>query len=73
LARGWGEYTVIHTLHGPVDRAKRRLFALIDERIHVVAISRAQRAGEPRLHYAGVVYTVIDLATHPFNPSKRTS
>ena len=61
---------VVHTLHGPWTMQSRRLFGLIDRRVHVVAISRAQRAANPERHYAGVVYNGIDLAAHPFNPVK---
>ncbi len=61
---------VVHTLHGPWTEPARRLLALTDERVHVVAISRAQRADNPLLHCAGVVYNGIDLAAHPFHRDK---
>jgi glycosyltransferase involved in cell wall biosynthesis len=61
---------VIHTLHGPWTEPGRRLLALVDDRIHVVAISRAQRAGNPQLHCAGVVYNGIDIDAHPFQRIK---
>lgn len=61
---------VVHTLHGPWTEPARRLLALTDERVHVVAISRAQRADNPLLHCAGVVYNGIDVAAHPFHRVK---
>lgn len=61
---------VLHTLHGPWTPQSRRFFALVHERVHLVAISRAQRAANPALRYADVVYNGIDLAAHPFNPDK---
>lgn len=61
---------VLHTLHGPWTARARRLYGVLHDRIHLVAISRAQRAANPALRYAGVVYNGIDLAAHPFNPEK---
>jgi glycosyltransferase involved in cell wall biosynthesis len=66
-----GEITpVVHTLHSPWTEQGRHLFGLIDDRVEMVAISQAQRAANPQLHYAGVVYNGIDLAAHPFNAVK---
>ena len=65
-----GRTPVVHTLHGPWTESGRRLLALVDGRVHVVAISRAQRADNPQLHYAGVVYNGIDVAAHPFQRAK---
>ncbi len=61
---------VVHTLHGPWTASNRRLFGLLHRQIHLVAISHAQRAGNPRIRYAGVVHNGIDLSIHPFNPTK---
>ena len=60
----------MHTLRGPWTEPARRLLALTDEGVHVVAISRAQRADNPLLHCAGVVYNGIDVAAHPFHRVK---
>ena len=61
---------VVHTLHGPWTDNAQRFYGLIDHRIHLVAISKAQRALNPCLHYAGVVYNGVDLDAHPFNAEK---
>jgi glycosyltransferase involved in cell wall biosynthesis len=61
---------VVHTLHGPWTEPARRLLALVDDRVHVVAISRAQRDANPQLLCAGVVYNGIDVAAHPFHQVK---
>ena len=65
-----GRTPVVHTLHGPWTEPGRRLLALVDDRVRLVAISRAQRAANPRLRYAGTVHNGIDLAAHPFRPVK---
>jgi glycosyltransferase involved in cell wall biosynthesis len=65
-----GRIPVVHTLHGPWTVPGRRLYGLLDDRVHLVAISQAQRAANPHLRYAGVVYNGIDLATHPFHAAK---
>lgn len=61
---------VIHTLHGAWTPQNRRMAALIDRRVGLVAISRAQRAANSQLHYADMVYNGINLSSHPFNPAK---
>lgn len=61
---------VIHTLHGTWTPQNRRMAALINRRVGLVAISRAQRTANPQLHYADMVYNGINLASHPFNPAK---
>jgi len=65
-----GRTEVIHTLHGPWTALSRRFFGLVHDRVHLVAISHAQQAANPRLRYAGVVHNGIDLTVHPFNPVK---
>ncbi|MDA8312933.1 MAG: glycosyltransferase family 4 protein [Actinomycetota bacterium] len=65
-----GRVPVVHTLHGPWTRESRRLFGLLDGRVHLVAISEAQRRANPGLRYAGVVYNGIDLDTHPLRVEK---
>ena len=65
-----GSPPVIHTLHGPWTEHSRRFLGLVADRVHLVAISHAQRAANRALHYAGVVHNGIDLAAHPFNPDK---
>jgi glycosyltransferase involved in cell wall biosynthesis len=66
-----GHHTpVVHTLHGPWTPISRRFLGLVAERVHLVAISQAQRAGNSGVHYAGMVYNGIDLAAHPFRKKK---
>ena len=65
-----GRVPVVHTLHGPWTPHSRRLFELLDGRVHLVAISEAQRRANPRLRYSGVVYNGIDLDAHPFHAKK---
>jgi glycosyltransferase involved in cell wall biosynthesis len=65
-----GRTPVIHTLHGPWTAFNRRFLGLVENRVHLVAISRAQQAANPHLRYAAVVHNGIDLSVHPFNPVK---
>ncbi len=60
-----GSPPVVHTLHGPWTEPARRMYSLLDERVHLVAISAAQRADNPDLRYAGVVHNGIDLDAYP--------
>ena len=61
---------VIHTLHGPWTPYSRRLFELVGDRVHLVAVSHAQQLANTTVHYAGVVYNGVDLESHPFVPNK---
>ncbi|MDA8313373.1 MAG: glycosyltransferase family 4 protein [Actinomycetota bacterium] len=65
-----GRASVLHTLHGPWTTLSRRWFGLLNGRVHLVAISHAQRWANPGLRYAGVVYNGIDLGAHPFRAKK---
>ncbi|MGH3732600.1 MAG: glycosyltransferase family 4 protein [Acidimicrobiales bacterium] len=65
-----GRTPVVHTLHGPWTEPSQRLLGLVQDRVHLVAISQSQRRANPRLHYAGMVYNGIDLSAHPFQPDK---
>ena len=40
---------VVHTLHGPWTPGVRRTLGLISDRVHLVAISHAQRATNPNI------------------------
>jgi glycosyltransferase involved in cell wall biosynthesis len=51
---------VAHTLHGPWHEQARRQFALLDGRLHLVAISMAQRVSNPYVRYAGVIHHGLD-------------
>jgi glycosyltransferase involved in cell wall biosynthesis len=51
---------VVHTLHGPWHEEARRQLALLDGRLHLVAISGSQQASNPYVRYAGVVHHGLD-------------
>jgi glycosyltransferase involved in cell wall biosynthesis len=68
-ARG-GPPPVVHTLHGPWNDASRRFFRAVSPPIHLIAISEAQKAGNPDLDYAGVVHNGLDLSVHPWQKEK---
>jgi glycosyltransferase involved in cell wall biosynthesis len=61
---------VVHTLHGPWTEPSRRLLGRLQDRLRLVAISRAQRDANPNVRCARVVHNGIDLAAYPFNPVK---
>jgi glycosyltransferase involved in cell wall biosynthesis len=61
---------VVHTLHGPWTESARRCYSLIQDRVHLVAISEAQRRDHPDLRYAGVVYNGIDVSVYPYQDEK---
>jgi glycosyltransferase involved in cell wall biosynthesis len=65
-----GDPPIVHTLHGPWTEPSRRLYSLLHERLHLVAISDAQRNDFPGLRYAGTVYNGIDLASYPYREDK---
>jgi glycosyltransferase involved in cell wall biosynthesis len=61
---------VVHTLHGSFTPEMKRLYSYVGERAWFVAISEAQRAFEPDLHYGGVVYNGIDMDRYPLREEK---
>ena len=63
-----GSPPVVHTLHGPWTERARRYYALLHERVHLVAISEAQRRDNMELRYAGIVHNGIDLEAYPYQP-----
>jgi len=63
-----GRPPIVHTLHGPWTEPARRYYELLHDRVHLVAISHAQRADNAGLRYAGVVHNGIDLEAYPFQP-----
>jgi glycosyltransferase involved in cell wall biosynthesis len=66
-----GHPPVIQTLHGPWTALGRRFAGLVQDRIHLVAISRAQAAANPDIRYAAVIHNGINLDAYPFAPDKR--
>jgi glycosyltransferase involved in cell wall biosynthesis len=65
-----GRPPVVHTLHGPWTEPARRYYRLLDERVHLVAVSNAQRDDFPELRYAAVVRNGIDVDAYPFSDRK---
>jgi glycosyltransferase involved in cell wall biosynthesis len=65
-----GSPPVVHTLHGPWTEETRLFYSLAHKYVHLVAISAAQRADNPDVHYAGMVHNGIDLAAYPFREDK---
>ena len=65
-----GHPRVVHTLHGPWTPTNRRYYGMLDDRVDLVAISRAQQAGNPDVRYAGVVHNGIDLEPYPLTKDK---
>src|SRR5262249_21232269 len=65
-----GHPPVVHTLHGPWTPSSRQLYSLLQERVHLVAISGAQRADNPDVEYAGTVHNGINLDDYPYREKK---
>jgi glycosyltransferase involved in cell wall biosynthesis len=59
------------TLHGPWSDNARRFYGLVDDRIHLIAISERQRALNPDVRYAGVVHNGIDLDIYEYGEDKQ--
>jgi glycosyltransferase involved in cell wall biosynthesis len=59
------------TLHGPWTENAKRFYDLVDERVHLVAISERQRSLNPTARYAGVVHNGIDVATYEYRADKQ--
>jgi len=62
---------VVHTLHGPWTSEARDFYRMIDRRLHLVAISAAQRDDNPNVRYAGVVHNGIGIDAYPLNDGSR--
>jgi glycosyltransferase involved in cell wall biosynthesis len=65
------ECPIVHTLHGPWTDESRAYYALVDERVELVAISAAQRRANDAIRYAATVPNGIDLATYPLALGRR--
>jgi glycosyltransferase involved in cell wall biosynthesis len=61
---------VVHTLHGPWTPETRLFYSAVASRVHLVAISEAQRADNPDVHYTGTVHNGIDLSAYPYREDK---
>jgi glycosyltransferase involved in cell wall biosynthesis len=60
-----GRPPVVHTLHGPWNEPTRLFYGGIQDRVHLVAISEAQRALAPEISYAGTVHNGINVDSYP--------
>lgn len=60
-----GAPPVVHTLHGPWTDPAKRYYRLLDERVHLVAISESQRSNFDEIRYAATVYNGIELDAYP--------
>lgn len=65
-----GRPPVVHTLHGPWTEPSRLFYAHLADRVHLVAISKAQRDDNPHLRYAATVHNGIDVRTYPYREHK---
>jgi glycosyltransferase involved in cell wall biosynthesis len=65
-----GRPPVVHTLHGPWTEATRLLYSIVSERVHLVAVSDAQRVDNPNVQYTATVHNGIDLDTYPYRAGK---
>jgi len=65
-----GRPPVVHTLHGPWNEPTRLFYGGIQERVHLVAISEAQRAFAPEISYVGTVHNGINVNTYPLVEQK---
>jgi glycosyltransferase involved in cell wall biosynthesis len=65
-----GDPPVVVTLHGPWTEDARRMYGLLEDRLHLVAISGAQRRANPDLNWVGTVHNAIDVASFPFRDRK---
>jgi glycosyltransferase involved in cell wall biosynthesis len=65
------EPTAVHTLHGPWDDESSAYYGLLDERVHLVAISETQRRGNPDIRYAATIANGIDIERYPLNEGNR--
>jgi glycosyltransferase involved in cell wall biosynthesis len=62
---------VVHTLHGPWTSEARAYYELLNEHVHLVAISETQRRANPAVRYAATIPNGIDLDSYPFADGNR--
>jgi glycosyltransferase involved in cell wall biosynthesis len=56
---------VVHTLHGPWSPETRNFYGLVDDSVHLVAISETQRSDNPNVRYAATIHNGVDLTAYP--------
>lgn len=66
-----GRTPTVQTLHGPWTPTAKRFYGLVDDAIHLVAISERQRSLNPDVRYAGVVHNGIDITTFSYTTEKQ--
>lgn len=66
------DLAVVNTLHVPINMAPflRQTYQLLSRRVHLVAISDAQRAASPGLRYAATIHHGIPLSRFPYSETK---
>jgi glycosyltransferase involved in cell wall biosynthesis len=66
-----GKPPVVHTLHGVWNRDASRYYPLIDDVVHLVAISESQRRANRHVRYAATIPNGIELDDYPLGDSPR--
>lgn len=61
-----GRPPVVHTIHGPWTEDTRLFYSAIDDIVHLVAISEAQRRDNTHVRYAATVHNGIDMDAYEF-------
>jgi glycosyltransferase involved in cell wall biosynthesis len=61
---------VVHTMHGPWTDLTRRYYEVVAPRLHLVAISDAQRGANRDVPYAGLVHNGIDTSLYSYQEHK---
>jgi glycosyltransferase involved in cell wall biosynthesis len=65
-----GRPPVVHTVHGPWTAQAKLLYGLVNERVHLVAISDTQAAENPDIKYAAIVHNGIDVDAYTYRTAK---
>jgi glycosyltransferase involved in cell wall biosynthesis len=65
-----GSPPVVHTLHNAWTEPSRSYYSFLQDKVHLVAVSHAQRAANAGITYAGTVYNGIDLDAYPLREEK---
>jgi len=67
-----GQEPMVATLHGDLTQASGEFLTAIDDRVHLVAISRSQQAHAGDVRWSGMVYNAVDPAEfHPVDVSEK--
>jgi glycosyltransferase involved in cell wall biosynthesis len=59
------ETAVVHTVHGALHERALRHYRLIQDAVHLVAISESQRRLAPELRWARVVHNAVNIDSYP--------